>query len=56
MKIFYLEIQRPEFNGLYNGAFQHVEMYIVGSILLLIAMGIYYWGKKKSWFINLVEK
>ena len=56
LKIFYLEIQRPEFNGLYNGAFQHVEMYIVGSILLLIAMGIYYWGKKKSWFINLVEK
>lgn len=49
-KYFRLDIAHYTMNGLTNGAFQHVEMYIVGSILFILISVIYCCGVRKSLF------
>lgn len=39
-------------NGTINGAFQHVEMYLIGIVLFVIILALYYWGMKKSYFFK----
>lgn len=48
---FRLDVMHYSMNGLVNGAFQHVEMYIVGSVLFILISIIYYWGVRKSYFL-----
>lgn len=52
LRYFRLDVVHYSMNGLFNGAFQHVEMYIVGSVLLIFITMTYYWGVKKSYFFN----
>lgn len=52
LRYFRFDVTHYSMNGLVNGAFQHVEMYIVGSVLFILISIIYYWGVRKSYFFN----